>query len=176
MNKQIKKLVLTALFIAIGLLLPFIFHNIPSGGNIFLPMHLPIILGGLALGPIYGLAIALCVPILSFLWTNMPNITVLPGMTLELVTYAIICPILLKLIRTKYLYINIYISLIITMFIGRVISGLTNAFIFQVGNYNLTTWVTLSFITAIPGIIIQLIIIPNLYILFKKYLLSDIIN
>lgn len=176
MNKDLKKIILAALYIALGLVLPFVFHAVPSGGTIFLPMHIPVILAGLTIGVLYSVLVGLLTPILSFFLTNMPTSVVLPGMTLELITYALACSLLIKVIKTKYSYLNVYLTLIIAMLLGRAVSGLTNAFIFQAGTYTFKTWVSLSFVTAIPGIIIQLVLIPNLYVLFKKYLLKDIMK
>lgn len=99
MHKEIKRIIAIAFFIAIGLVLPFCFHMVPSGGNIFLPMHLPVILGGALLGIIPGIAIGMLTPILSFLMTSMPSAVVLPGMTLELITYGFMMGLLVKLIK-----------------------------------------------------------------------------
>lgn len=137
MHKEIKRIIAIAFFIAIGLVLPFCFHMVPSGGNIFLPMHLPVILGGALLGIIPGIAIGMLTPILSFLMTSMPSAVVLPGMTLELITYGFMMGLLVKLIKTRWVTLNIYIALIISMLAGRIVSGLTNAFIFQAGSYHL---------------------------------------
>lgn len=172
MHKEIKRIIAIAFFIAIGLVLPFCFHMVPSGGNIFLPMHLPVILGGALLGIIPGIAIGMLTPILSFLMTSMPSAVVLPGMTLELITYGFMMGLLVKLIKTRWVTLNIYIALIISMLAGRIVSGLTNAFIFQAGSYHFKTWLNLSFVMALPGILLQLIIIPSLYLLLKQQILK----
>lgn len=167
MNK-IKDLIYTALFIAIGIVLPLCFHSIPSGGNIFLPMHLPVILAGAFLGMIPGIVVGVSTPLISFLISSMPSAVVLPGMLFELAVYGFMMGLLTKIIKTKNIYFNIYTSLIISMILGRCVSGIVNAFIFQVGTYNFNVWLSLSFIMAFPGIIIQLIVVPSIYILFNK--------
>lgn len=46
MKKNYKNMVLSALFLAIGIILPFITMQIPRIGNMLLPMHIPVILCG----------------------------------------------------------------------------------------------------------------------------------
>ena len=46
MKVQTRQLALTALFIALGLVLPFFTAQIPTIGRALLPMHLPILLAG----------------------------------------------------------------------------------------------------------------------------------
>lgn len=167
MNK-LKDLIYTALFIAIGIVLPLCFHSIPSSGNIFLPMHLPVILAGALLGIIPGIIVGVATPLISFLISSMPSAVVLPGMLFELATYGFMMGLLTRLIKLKNIYLKIYIALIISMLFGRTISGIMNAFIFQVGTYNFSIWLSLSFIIALPGIVIQLIVVPSVYVLFNK--------
>ncbi len=169
---QSKKIIITSLFIAMGVVLPLCFHMIPSGGNIFLPMHLPVILGGMVVGPFYGILIGILTPTISHLLTSMPPAAVYPGMMLELISYAFFSGLFVKVIKTKNNILNAYLALIPSMLIGRIVSGLTNAFIFQAGKYNFHTWITLSFVTSLPGIIIQLAIIPALYVFINNVVLS----
>lgn len=172
MNKT-KKMVLSALFIAVGIVLPMFFHTIPNAGSIFLPMHIPVLMAGLMVGWQYGLATGILAPLLSFLITGMPPAPVLPGMLCELAVYGLVAGILIKLINTKSRIANIYISLISSMLIGRIVSGILNAAIFRAGDYSLQVWLTASFVTAIPGIIIQLVVIPLLITALEKTKLYD---
>lgn len=171
--KPTKKIVFAALFIAIGVVLPLCFHMVPSGGNIFLPMHLPVIIGGMLIGPYYGLLVGFLTPTISHLLTAMPPSVVYPGMTLELMSYAFFSGLLIRIIKTNYKTLNVYLALIPTMLMGRIISGVTNATIFQAGKYSFEAWITASFITAIPGIVIQLIVIPVVYIFSEKMLRKE---
>ena len=43
-NPKLKNLVLTAMFLAIGLVLPFLTGQIKEIGNMLLPMHIPVFL------------------------------------------------------------------------------------------------------------------------------------
>lgn len=148
--------------IAIGILLPMAIHSIPNGGKIFLPMHIPVLLCGFICGPFFGIICGVITPLLSFLLTGMPQSAVLIGMIVELMLYAFVGGTLYRTIKTKNKLLNIYISLIFAMIIGRLGGGFVNGIILNMKNYSLDIWIKASFVTAVPGIIIQLILIPTI--------------
>lgn len=170
---NIKKIVLTALSIALCVVLPMAFHAIPKGGMIYLPMHIPVLLGALIVGPIYGGAIGILGPLFSSLLTGMPATAMLPAMMVELAVYGIVSGLMMKFIKSKYLYLDLYISLVVAMLSGRIIAGCAKALIFSAGKYSMTAWATGYFVTGLPGIIIQLAVIPTLYFaLYKAKLIT----
>ena len=167
--KSIKKMIATALFIALGLMLPMVFHVIPGAGGIFLPMHIPVLLCGIICGFPYGLICGILTPLLSNLVTGMPPAPSLPSMLFELAAYGAITSLLMRYTFTKNTYANIYISLIGAMLVGRAFYGSLNALIFRVGDYSMQMWTTAAFVTALPGIAIQVLLIPPIvFVLHKK--------
>jgi len=171
---NIKKMVLSALFIALGVALPLAFHYVPDAGRIFLPMHIPVLLCGIICGFPYGLACGAIAPLLSSFLTGMPPAAILPGMLCELAVYGSVSSLLMYLVRSKSLYIKVYISLIGAMLSGRIVLGTLNALIFNVGQYSTQMWLTASFVTALPGIVIQILIIPAVIIILQKAKLIEI--
>jgi len=169
-----KKLVIAALFIAIGITLPLAFHMIPNAGRIFLPMHIPILLSGIMLGLPYGLAVGIITPILSSLFTGMPPAVILPAMTFELAAYGAASALLMRYVPNKNLYAKVYVSLIGAMLFGRIFFGILNALIFAAGNYSMQIWLTGAFVTALPGIAIQIVIIPAIVIALQKTKLVEV--
>ncbi len=167
-KNQTVNLVMTGLCIAIGIVLPMAFHSVPNAGSVILPMHIPVLLCGLICGPIYGLAAGILTPALSSLLTQMPPMAYLPSMLCELALYGLVAGLAIRLIQTKSNAANVYLSLVAAMLCGRVIYGIVNALIFQAGKYSMELWVTASFVTALPGIIIQLVAIPVLVLLLQK--------
>ena len=157
-----KKMVYAAICVALGVVLPIAFHSVQNARSIFLPMHIPVLLCGLLCGPWYGLVCGILAPVLSSTLTGMPPAAILPSMVVELAVYGLVAGLMKK--ATK----NNIISLIVAMLAGRVVSGLAKAFIFNAGSYSLKAWVTGSFVTALPGIIIQLILIPVIMIALEK--------
>lgn len=166
--RQTKNLVITGLCIALGLVLPMAFHAIPNAGSIFLPMHIPVLLCGLVCGPVYGLACGVLAPLLSSVATGMPPAAMLPSMLCELAMYGLMSGLLFRLVKTKSFVANTYISLIGAMICGRVFYGVLNAVIFKAGAYSLQLWMGAAFVTAVPGIIIQLVAIPLILVALKK--------
>lgn len=85
----------TALLLALGVVLPIVFHAIPLGGRIFLPMHLPTFVAGLVLGPVAGLVVGAGSPIVSTLLTGRPIAPFyMVPMVLELAAYGVIAGLL----------------------------------------------------------------------------------
>jgi len=157
-----RKLVLTAMFIAIGVVLPQAFHMIPNAGSVILPMHIPVLISGFALGPVYGLVCGILTPLLSHLIFTMPPAPVLPGMLCELAVYGLTTGLFSRLLKIENSLVKNYAVLILSMLCGRVTYGILNALIFRAGSYSMNAWLSAAFITAIPGIIIQLVLIPIL--------------
>ena len=163
-----KKLVFAGLCVAIGVALPIAFHSIPNAGSIFLPMHIPVLLCGLLCGPLYGLACGVLAPLLSSLLTGMPPVSFLPSMLCELAVYGLVTGLLLRWIHTKSTAANIYLSLLGAMLAGRIVSGVLNALIFRAGEYSIQLWLTAAFVTALPGIAVQIIVIPLIVLALQK--------
>lgn len=156
---SVRKLVICAVFIALGLLFPMFFHLIGlTAGQIFLPMHIPVLICGFVCGPVYGLVCGLLTPLLSFLITQMPPlVTIAVSMSLELATYAFVSGFLYR--RLGKLRANIFISLLCAMLAGRVVGGICSA-VTQGQAFAVVPYLTLVFVTALPGIAIQLVLIP----------------
>lgn len=154
-----KELVLSGLLIALGLVLPMAFHLFNAGGSVFLPMHIPVLLGGMILSPIFALLVGVLTPIVSNLLTSMPPLMpMLPIMIVELGLYGLIASIL-----RKKLNLNVFISLIVSMIIGRIGAGLVvyvMTSVFAVQFAPPIAFVIGGLSKGIPGIIIQLIFIP----------------
>ncbi len=170
---HVRKLVFTAVCAALCVVLPLAFHSVQNAGSIFLPMHIPVLLCGLACGWPYGLACGLLGPLLSSLLTPMPPLAVLPGMMVECGVYGAVAGFMIRLLRTPWPYVDLYGSMVIAMAVGRVLSGLAKSLIFSPGTAPFA-WVTTSLITGVPGIVIQLVLIPLLLLgLTKAHLLPE---
>lgn len=170
----VKRSIITAVSIALCVVLPMAFHSIPNAGSIFAPMHIPVLLAGLICGWQFGLLTGLAGPLLSSLITGMPPAAFLPSMMIELAVYGLVCGLMMNIVRTKKVYADLYISLVISLLVGRVIAGIARALIFSAGSYSIGVWVTSYFITSLPGIVIQLVIIPTIvFALMKARLIPE---
>jgi hypothetical protein len=171
---SIKRTVYAAMCLALSVVLPLAFHSIPNAGSVLLPMHLPVLLCGLVCGWPYGLACGALAPVLSSVITGMPPIAYVPAMVCELAVYGLVSGLLNRYVRTGKLFGDIYISLVSAMLAGRVVGGILNALIFSVGKYSMPVWVTGYFVTALPGIIILLVLVPVIVFALEKAKLIEI--
>ncbi len=156
----VKRLVTTAICAALCVVLPIAFHAIPNAGSVILPMHIPVLLCGLVCGWPYGLVCGLMGPFLSS-FTGMPPMSVLPGMMVECGVYGMVAGLMMKFVRTGKPTADLYISMVTAMVLGRVVAGFAKALIFAPGTPAFA-WVTTSLVTGIPGIVIQLVVMPLL--------------
>lgn len=154
-----KKIVFSAVCAALCVVLPMAFHTIQNAGSIFLPMHIPVLLCGLLCGWPYGLVCGILGPTLSSLLTSMPPAAMLPSMIVECAAYGCVTGLMMKFVYTKKPLADLYISMVTAMVLGRILAGLAKSFILSPGTAPFA-WVTTSLVAGIPGIVIQLILIP----------------
>ena len=165
-----KNVVYSAMFLAIGMVLPLFTAQIKEIGDTLLPMHFPILLCGLVCGPWYGLGAGLMLPFFRSILFSMPPIY--PNavwMALELATYGFVIGILYR--KSKKTLGSIYISLVTAMISGRIVWGLSKTLLLGLGGkpFSFGAFLAGGFLDAIPGIVIQLLLIPTLMLLIQKH-------
>ena len=165
-----KKVVLTALFIALGLTLPMITANVPMIGNMLLPMHFPIIICGLICGAGYGALAGVITPLLrSFIFGMPPLFPIATAMAFELAAYGAVAGLVYVVIQKSKG--SVYPALIISMLSGRAVWGVVTFILFRMMGKTLTLqmFIAGAFTNAVPGIVGQLIIIPVLMYYLAKH-------
>lgn len=168
MNKKFstRDLVLTGLLLALGLVFPMIFHLFGGTGPVFLPMHIPVLIGGFVLPSYLALLLGMITPLVSGTLTGMPVLFPMGViMIFELGTYGLAASI-----ATRKLKLSSIPSLIIAMIAGRIVAGIV-VFVLA-SNFGVQlkalTFVKGGIITGLPGIVIQLIFIPSLMYALNK--------
>lgn len=161
-NSNTKNLALSAMFLAIGMILPLLTGQIKEIGDTLLPMHLPVMLCGLICGWQYGFSVGLMLPFLRSLIFGMPPIY--PNavwMALELATYGLIIG-LTFMRRKKFSNLYLYACLITAMLSGRIVWGIAKTILLGLKGkpFTFAAFFTGGFADALPGIILQLILIP----------------
>ncbi len=169
-NKDLFSLVLSAMFLALGLVLPFLTGQLKEIGNMLLPMHIPVMLCGLVCGWQYGLIVGAVTPILRSALFGMP--VMFPSavsMAFELAAYGFVIGYLFKIAKWKCVK-SLYRCLIISMISGRVVWGIVQCFLLGIGEngFTFTAFLTSSLLKAIPGIILQLVLIPAIMLVLGK--------
>lgn len=168
-KEEIIKITLSAMFLSIALILPFLTGQIPQIGSMLCPMHIPVILCGFFCGPLWGIVVGVSAPLLRSIVFGMPPMFPTAFcMAFELGTYGFIVGFLYNKISKKT--INIYISLIIAMIIGRIVWGIAmfSCMKFDVSEFGFNAFITGALINSLPGIIIQIVLIPVLVMTLEK--------
>ena len=169
LRQYVKNLVLAAMFMALGLVLPFLTGQIPQVGAMMLPMHLPVLVCGLICGWQYGGIVGFVLPLLRYVLFGMPPMPNGLAMAFELAAYGAISGFLYNRSRWQCI-VSLYRSLIIAMIGGRVIWGIVRVVMLGMTG-NAFTWQMFmagAFLNAVPGIILQLVFIPALMVALNK--------
>ena len=164
----VRKLTYSALYLALAMVLPFLTGQIPEIGSMLCPMHIPALLCGFMCGWPWGLAV-------GFIWhpgttafQHAVSIWIAIPMAFEMATYGAIAGLLYrKLPKTGW---RIYASLISAMVAGRLVWGLVKFLLagLQGTEFSLALFLSGAVTTAIPGIILQLILIPILVVVMER--------
>ncbi len=167
---NVKKLAVTAMLFAVGMVLPFFIGQIPAIGKMLLPMHIPVLLCGFIVGWQYGALIGFLLPIVRGLVFGMPPLYPnAVAMAFEMAAYGFVSGYLYSHARwqcTKMLYI----SLVTAMLAGRIVWAFAEVILLGIGG-NIFTWKMFAagaFLNAIPGIIVQLTLIPLIIVALRR--------
>ena len=167
-NKSLK-MVLAAFFLALAYVMPFLTGQIPEIGSMLCPLHIPVLLCGFVCGWPWGLAVGFIAPLLRSVTLGVPVLFPMAiAMAFELAAYGAVSGIMHKLLRRRKAYI--YCSLITAMIVGRVVWG-TAMFIcvgLSGGSFTFAAFLAGAFTNAIPGIIVQLVLIPILVMILDN--------
>ena len=169
-NENVKNLALAAMFIALGLVLPFLTGQIPHIGKMMLPMHIPVFLCGLICGWKYGAIVGFTTPLLRSVAFGVPVLfPTATVMAVELMAYGLVIGFLYGRSRWKCM-IALYRCLIVAMISGRFVKAVTEIVLLGIGGDGFTyqAFFAGAFLNAIPGIITQLILIPAIMVTLNK--------
>lgn len=173
-NKMIFKITFSGISIALGLVLPFLTGQIPEIGSMLCPMHIPVFICGIICGWKYGLIVGFITPILrSVIFQMPPFYPVALSMAFELATYGFVSGMVFMIFKNKNIniFISVIVSLIIAMLLGRVVWGIVRYVLALFDGslvFNFQMFLSGAFITAWPGIILHLLLIPTLIITLYK--------
>lgn len=173
--EETRTMVLAAMFLALGIIMPFLTGQIPTLGKRLLPMHIPVLICGFVCGWKYGLIVGFVVPILRSVMFGMPPMFPTgAAMAFELAAYGTVTGILYERISRRSLHkshvVGVYAALIGAMIAGRLVWGLVSIPLYGLaGNvFNVSVFLAGAFLNAIPGIVLQLVIIPVIVMMLKR--------
>lgn len=169
----LRHLVYAAVCLALCMLLPFLTGQIPQIGSALSPMHIPVLLAGFLCGPWWAMAVGFVAPMLRHVWLGMPPLITAIAMSFELAAYGLFSGLLYRLLPKKT--VNIYVSLIGAMILGRIVWGITMVVISGVSGSTFTwsAFIAGALLNAVPGIILHIVLIPILVMALKRAKVLD---
>lgn len=168
-KNDLKKLTLSAMFLAIAFVMPFLTGQIPQVGSMLCPMHIPVLLCGFFCGAPWGLVVGIIAPILRSIVLGMPPMFPTAFcMAFELAAYGFVAGWLHERMPKNKIYI--YVTLFAAMIIGRIIWGaaMFGCLGFDISKFGFQAFLMGAVINAIPGIILQIVFVPVFVMLIEK--------
>ncbi len=162
-------LALAAMFLALAFVMPFLTGQVPQIGSMLCPMHIPVILCGYFCGAPWGFAIGAVAPLLRSFTLGMPSLYPKAfAMAFELAAYGLVSGVLYRVLPKKK--INIYVSLVLSMIAGRLVWGIVQfcCMGLDATKFGFSAFWAGAVVNALPGIVLQIVIIPLIVMLFEK--------
>lgn len=153
-----------------AVLLPQIFHGVDvflgvggQLGQIFLPMYLPILIIGFYRGPVSGFITGLLAPLVSFALTDMPQLGLLPYITVELCATGVLAGVFAK----------VKLPALLRVFLVQVIAKIVRLAVLAIVSYAVSGMVSVSglfagMLISIPGVVLQLLVLTILLVKKEK--------
>lgn len=168
-KSSVEKLTLSAVFLALGIVLPFLTGQIPAVGNMLLPMHIPVLLCGFVCGWQWGLLTGFVLPIMrSALFSMPPMMPTAVAMAFEMAVYGAVTGLLYQKLSKNMA--SVYISLVGAMIAGRLVWGAVSIVLYGIVGKAFGWQIFLggALLNAVPGIILQLVLIPVIIFTLKR--------
>lgn len=173
-RNEIKNLTLSAMFLALAFVMPFLTGQIPQIGSMLCPMHIPVLLCGFFCGAPWGLGVGFIAPILRSFIIGMPYMFPTAFcMAFELAVYGFVAGLLHNKLPKKK--INVYVSLLSAMIMGRLVWGAVMFMCmgFDVSTFGFQAFLAGAVVNAVPGIVLQIVLVPIVVITLEKVLVKE---
>lgn len=179
-RQSLYRMVVTAVLLAVGMVLPFLTGQLQTIGKLISPLHIPAFICGLTCGPWWGAALGLVLPILRSVAFGMPKLMpTAVAMMFELAAYGLVSgllyPMLCRALKQKRLAAML-VSLVIAMLAGRIAGGAAQAVILgaQGSGYGFEMFVASYFTSTLVGAAIHLVVVPVVVLALEKAKLSPL--
>ena len=160
---------LSAMFLALAFVMPFLTGQIPEIGSMLCPLHIPVLLCGFICGWPWGLLVGFLAQLFrSFILGMPPLFPTAVCMAFELATYGAVTGLMHSILPKKKPFI--YCSLLTAMVLGRLVWGAAMYVCMGItgGTFTIAAFLAGAVINAIPGIVVQIVLIPVLVMLLER--------
>ncbi len=161
MKVSVKNLLVAAALLVLSVVLYKFFGGFTLFGGYLCVMEAPILLCGLLCGPVLGALAGAAAPIVCSLLFNSPTMN--PdalAIAVEYIVFGVACGVLYKIMCQ-----NVYISLILSMYLGRTAYGVMMRILVD---YSSESFLYDIIFCCIPGIVLEIVLLPLIAILLDK--------
>lgn len=173
-------MLITAVLLAVGLVLPFVTGQMQVIGKLLSPLHIPAFICGLTCGWFWGGLLGAILPLLRMALFGMPALPMALPMAFELCAYGVLCgvfyPVLIRAFRGMRLPAMLA-TLLGAMVLGRIVGGAAKALLLASGAIHgvpLTfgMFIASYFADTAVGAAIHLVLVPAVVTALEKARLS----
>ena len=165
-----KKLTLSALFLALGFILPMLTGQVPVVGKALLPMHIPVFLCALICGWKYALTIGFVLPLArSFLFSVPILYPTAIAVAFEMAAYGLVTGLLYPRLQ-KHGIAGVYLAMLPAMLMGRAVRLVAEVLLlgFRGNPFVWRAFLAGTIFNAVPGILLQLFLIPAVMLTLSR--------
>lgn len=178
---KLYRLLICAVLLALGMVLPFLTGQIPAIGQSISPLHIPVFIAGLCCGGWWGAALGVVLPLVrSAVFGMPPLVAVAIPMAFELAVYGGVCgvmyPLLRRCMKGKGTLLPKVLALLCAMLLGRLVGGAAKAVVMGItgGEFPLAMFISSYFVTTAPGAAIHLVLVPAVAAALERARLSPV--
>ncbi len=184
-NDTLYRMIIAAMLIAIGMVLPRLLGGTEVLGQPISPLHIPALIAGLTLGGFWGGVVGASAPMLGHLVMHAPPSfdKALP-MTVECLAYGVISGVayvlLRRVLKGKPTIVPLLTAQVTAMFLGRIVGGAGKALLMAAGaigmdaGFTFAAFISAYFVSTAVGAVIHLIIVPAVVIALEKARMSPV--
>ncbi len=172
-HTDIRSYILIALFVLLNVAMPWALHQFHLAGATYLPMHIFVLISGLAFGWQAGLIVGLLTPLASYAVSGLPLLQILPQLVVELSAYGLLAGILRRKLGLRVIWsllgamIGGRLSLLLVVLVIYLISGEIYGPMGIEINPLFSVWSAIK--QGWPGITIQLVLVPVIFWVAGKF-------
>lgn len=185
-NDTLYRMIVTAVLLALGLILPFLTGQLQSFGKLLSPLHIPALICGMTCGWVWGGALGLILPVLRMALFGMPAAPMAYPMAFELCAYGVATGLLYPWLRRELCgrcgakpLVVMLATLGLAMVLGRIVGGVAKALLLMAGAIpgvplTFAAFVTAYFVDTAVAAVVHLIVVPAVVLALEKARLSPV--
>lgn len=158
---KVKKAMITAVCVALCVVLAMAFRAFPGGGAVYGPLMLPVLVCALACGVRCGVLCALLALPLSAVINASPTV----ALFLPVLVECLCCAVTAGLIAShapQFDEKKVYPATLLGLLVARIAGGVVEAALFAPGLPAFGVYAAAYIVSGVPGLVVMLVLVPRL--------------